>query len=181
MTVPFQMIVLGAGGNTFSEIRRRRTTLPLQTIRMKNLLSAIEPLPINIRISLDGLIEVKITGQDQPIMSAVDKNPLPVQYISFSSWGTTEGKWFYDCKINSTEKYENDLEMDIPELTVKEKLRAALFSGYDVNVKPEGLKKVFFDFKVQRVTFDSSKSVMSSTGIFLAVCLYNNIDRDYNS
>jgi hypothetical protein len=32
-----------------------------------------------------------------PFMIATADKLIPIQYISFSSWGTTVAKWFYDC------------------------------------------------------------------------------------
>lgn len=49
---PVYEIVLGGGANTFSEIRRKRKTQALQSIRRKNLLSPLNPIPINIKIAL---------------------------------------------------------------------------------------------------------------------------------
>lgn len=49
---PVYEIVLGGGGNTFSEIRRKRKTQALQSIRRKSLLSPLYPLPITIKIAL---------------------------------------------------------------------------------------------------------------------------------
>lgn len=49
---PVYEIVLGGGANTFSEIRRKRRTQALQSIRRKNLLSPLNLLPITIKIAL---------------------------------------------------------------------------------------------------------------------------------
>lgn len=46
--------VLGAGGNTFSEIRRKLKSSPLKTVKRSNLLSVLNVLPVLIRIT-DGL------------------------------------------------------------------------------------------------------------------------------
>lgn len=50
-TDPVYEIVLGGGANTFSEIRRKRKTQALQSIRRK-ILSALNPIPITIKIAL---------------------------------------------------------------------------------------------------------------------------------
>lgn len=89
--------VIGAGANTFSEIRKQRKKNPLKTKSTKGILSPIDPLPLRIRITKEGLIEVTIEGQDLPLMSATDKNLINVRYLSFSSWGSSQAKWFYDC------------------------------------------------------------------------------------
>lgn len=50
-TDPVYEIVLGGGANTFSEIRRKRKTQALQSVRRKNLLSPLNPIPITIKIA----------------------------------------------------------------------------------------------------------------------------------
>lgn len=76
------LIVLGAGGNTFNEIRRQRQSQPLKTMRMKNFLAPTDLMPLTLRISKAGNISVSITGQP-PFISAMDPNVLDIKYISF--------------------------------------------------------------------------------------------------
>lgn len=33
----------------------------------------------------------------QPIISVLDDNPLPIQYISFASFESTDNQFFYNC------------------------------------------------------------------------------------
>lgn len=160
--------VLGAGGNTFAEIRRRRQSAPMRTVRVKDVLSAIDPLPLNIRITQDGEISATITATNKLIVNATDKNPLAIQFISFSAWGTTEGKWFFDCK-NITGG--DALEETFHELSKSEKLLALLFDEYDQFDIPPNLKQVYINFTLQQVTFDSKYSILSSRGIFRMVIL----------
>lgn len=75
--------VLGAGGNTFNEIRRKRQKDPMKTVRMKNFLSPIDIMPLTIRILKSGNISVAITGQP-PFITAQDANVLDIKYLSFS-------------------------------------------------------------------------------------------------
>lgn len=35
--------------------------------------------------------------RSQPIISVLDDNPLPIQYISFASFESTENQFFYNC------------------------------------------------------------------------------------
>lgn len=74
---------MGAGGNTFNEIRRKRQKDPMKTIRMRHFLSPIDIMPLTIRIHKSGNISVAITGQ-QPFIVAHDSNVLDIKYISFS-------------------------------------------------------------------------------------------------
>lgn len=75
-------VVLGAGGNTFNEIRRQRQSQPLKTTRVKNFLSSTDVMPLTVRIMKSGNISVAITGQP-PFITAFDPNVLDIKYISF--------------------------------------------------------------------------------------------------
>ncbi|XP_055626202.1 acetylcholine receptor-like protein cup-4 [Toxorhynchites rutilus septentrionalis] len=156
-------IVIGAGANTFSEIRKQRKKNPLKTKTTKNVLSPIDPLPLRIRITKDGLIEVGIEGQDLPLMSATDKNLTTVQYLSFSSWGATQAKWFYDCPSDTdliTQLGEYD-PGDFP-MTPREKLifdlqMNASFDAPKVPTTVEMSKLVF-----TRVAYNSWKNTLET-------------------
>lgn len=76
------IVVLGAGGNTFNEIRRQRQSQPLKTMRVKNFLSPTDVMPLTVRILKTGNISISITGQP-PFISAFDPNVLDIKYISF--------------------------------------------------------------------------------------------------
>lgn len=52
----------------------------------------------NVIHNSDGSIEIGVVGEDLPLLNLTDKNPLPIKYISFCSWGTAETKFFYDCR-----------------------------------------------------------------------------------
>lgn len=75
--------VLGAGGNTFNEIRRKRQKDPMKTMRMRHFLSPVDIMPLTIRILKSGNISVAITGQP-PFIVANDSNVLDVKFLSFS-------------------------------------------------------------------------------------------------
>lgn len=166
------ILVLGAGGNTFAEIRRRRQSSPMRTVRVKDVLSAIDPLPLNIRITKQGEIIVKINGLNKVIVNATDKNPLSINYISFSAWGTTEGKWFFDCK-NST---SDELEEVISDLPTYARLLARIFNEYDENSMPPNLNNVYVNFTLLQVVYDSKFSILKSRGIFRMVCFRKKIE-----
>lgn len=75
--------VLGAGGNTFNEIRRKRQKDPMKTVRMRHFLSPVDIMPLAIRILKSGNISVAITGQP-PFIMTHDSNVLDIKYLSFS-------------------------------------------------------------------------------------------------
>uniref|UniRef100_A0A1S4H4F3 Uncharacterized protein n=2 Tax=Anopheles gambiae TaxID=7165 RepID=A0A1S4H4F3_ANOGA len=100
-------IVLGGGGNTFSQIRFGQKGSPLRTKASAGLLSPIDPLPVRVRINTEGQVRVyagNLTGE--PFMETMmpKKNASELRYISFTTWGTALAKWFYDCPLpaNST-------------------------------------------------------------------------------
>ncbi|XP_058465279.1 neuronal acetylcholine receptor subunit eat-2 [Malaya genurostris] len=158
-------IVIGAGANTFSEIRKQRKKNPLKTKTTKGVLSPIDPLPLRIRITKEGLIEVGIEGQSLPLMSATDKNIIAVRYLSFSSWGSTQAKWFYDCP--SDDETETQLEEFDPVKNMTS--MAKLLYELQMNVSfdppkwysPIQLKKLVFT----RVAYHSWKNTLETRAI----------------
>lgn len=158
--------VIGAGSNTFAEIRRQRQTHPLRTIRVKNILSPINPLPLTIRITVDGLIDVRITGQEHSIINATDTDPLPIKFISFSSWGNTEGKWFFDCAGDKDDRLD---EVLIRHRSPMQLFREALFAEYDIHIVPMNLSRINWAFQLKYADFDGKKSQLFVRGKFKAV------------
>lgn len=90
-------IVLGAGSNTYCEIRRQFRTSSLKSSRYPNVLSAVDPVAFLIRVTVNGLIEITYEGEDSPLIAANATETIPLKYIAFGSWGNTEAKFFYDC------------------------------------------------------------------------------------
>lgn len=93
--------VLGAGSNTFCEIRKKLKKNPLRpAIPCKLFKSSINPVLINIIIKNSGRISIFVIGSQIPLIEADDLEPVAVKYVSFGSWGNAESKWFYDCKFD---------------------------------------------------------------------------------
>lgn len=157
----FSLLVLGAGGNTFAEIRRFRQSQPLKTLRLLGLLSPVDPLPLTIQILNSGLISVNVTGQNTSIIAANDTKLLPVKYLSFSTWGNTEAKWFYDC----TNDRNDDKLIEIKQnFTPFERLQLDLFSNYDENTAPVDLKAIKLDFNLVTADFVPRNAILKSRG-----------------
>uniref|UniRef100_A0A8D8BPZ9 Neuronal acetylcholine receptor subunit alpha-6 n=2 Tax=Culex pipiens TaxID=7175 RepID=A0A8D8BPZ9_CULPI len=159
-------IVVGAGGNMFTEIRRQRKKNPLKTKTTKNVLSPIDPLPLRIRLTTEGLIEVGIEGQDLPLISATDKNVTSVRYLSFSSWGSTQAKWFYDCETEDETVTELEVYDPTGHMTPKDKLIYALqmnasYRAPDWETPIEMQKLVF-----TRIAYDSWKNQLETRLMF---------------
>lgn len=114
-------IVLGAGENTFCEIRKNKQKNPIKTKIIKDVLSSIDPVPLLITISStensSSLIEVLIENQPFPLISVSDSEPIEVHYVSFSSWGESLAKFFYDCpqeqSSSPTEQYHGKISPKI--------------------------------------------------------------------
>nr|XP_022903316.1 neuronal acetylcholine receptor subunit non-alpha-2 [Onthophagus taurus] len=95
---PVYEIVLGAGRNSYSSIRRALRTQIKSTIRHKTkLLSFYEPQSFWLHVSRNGLIEIGRETQYLPFLTWIDPDPIPLEYFSLSTWPGIEAKWFYDC------------------------------------------------------------------------------------
>lgn len=91
-------IVLGAGSNTFAEIRRRMGFSSIKSRRVLDILSFVDPMAFEIRVTQSGVIDVRYEGDEEPLISAEYGRPnVSVQFIGFSCWGTSTCKFFFDC------------------------------------------------------------------------------------
>ncbi|XP_055837521.1 uncharacterized protein LOC129905915 isoform X1 [Episyrphus balteatus] len=95
---PFYEIVLGCDNNNRSDIRLKYENY-VAHVKTPNFLSTFDPMPIEIIQKNDGQLVINIPGFAEPYLNYSDKNPLNIRFVSFSSWGGTSAKWFYDCKL----------------------------------------------------------------------------------
>ncbi|XP_063695626.1 acetylcholine receptor subunit beta [Culicoides brevitarsis] len=160
VNAPVYEIVIGAGSNTFCEIRKKRKTGPLKNKRVQ-VLSPIDPVPLTIRITRSGIIEVTIRGDILPLISAEDTQPITdLKYISFSSWGSTSIRFFYDCPDFSSGQ---ELTPEEPPMTTQEKLIQKIFKNYDIFTLPQLQEEVMIDsFTIKSVNYDEKKSLLTS-------------------
>lgn len=101
LTEPVYEIVLDAGGDTFSEIRNRRSSLPLKTVRRHNVIEADEITPIVIRVTRGGTISVTLgDSNNAPTLTAYDPQLTPVHYLSFAAWRKFTWVAYFDCHAN---------------------------------------------------------------------------------
>ncbi|XP_060526109.1 acetylcholine receptor subunit alpha-like [Cylas formicarius] len=127
---PVYEIVIGAGGNTFCDIRRMQKSEVKASVRIKGLLSGLDPHFFWLHISKDGLIEVGVEGNSTSFISWSDPDPLSLKVFSFSTWSGIEAKWFYNCdRSGNWEELEK-------KMTTLEKLRRDLLTEYDPVVRP---------------------------------------------
>ena len=91
-------IVLGAGSNTYCEIRRRMGFSSIKSRRVLDVLSYVDPQAFIIRVTKEGYIEIKYEGEEEPLISAEYGNmTVSLHYIAFSCWGRSTCKFFFDC------------------------------------------------------------------------------------
>lgn len=91
-------IVLGAGSNTYCEIRRRMGFASIKSRRVLDILSYVDPMAFVIRISKSGYIEVTYEGETEPLISGEYGNfSMSLHFIAFSCWGRSTCKFFFDC------------------------------------------------------------------------------------
>lgn len=148
----------------------------MKTIRTRKLLSAVDPVPIQLRVSVGGIIDISVPGTDLLPLSATDPSPFAIQYISFSSWGTTEAKFFYDCRLDDQKQEQNILEELTPELTANDKIRMFLFNQYDQHVVPADLENIYVNLEMLKVLYDYKKSFLTTHAILRAVITFGSIE-----
>lgn len=105
LTEPVYEIVLDAGDDTFSEIRNRRSKVPLKTVRRHNVIEPDEITPVVIRVTRGGTISVTLGNSNNvPTLTAFDPALSPVQYLSFAAWRKFTWVAYFDCHANKGEE-----------------------------------------------------------------------------
>uniref|UniRef100_A0A182R128 Neurotransmitter-gated ion-channel ligand-binding domain-containing protein n=1 Tax=Anopheles farauti TaxID=69004 RepID=A0A182R128_9DIPT len=165
-------IVLGAGGNTFSQIRDGQRG---QSLRMKtspNIMSPIDPLPVRVRIYTTGQINMfvgNLTGA--PFLQAITTtvNVTQLRYVSFTTWNTALAKWFYDCPLpangtNATQTIDgNELEQ---EFDGKQRLRDRFLTAPMLHDPPANFTGVnITHLYLQGFVYDQSTSLVELSGV----------------
>lgn len=107
-------------------------------------------------------------NEEYSFLNATDNDPIPVRYISFSSWGTSLSKWFYDCHRPGD---GSDIQEVVRNLTAAERIYAHLFKAYDQTVSPEGLKHVDLQLEIIRTAYSTEQSSLITRGIVRMVCV----------
>lgn len=105
LTDPVYEIVLDAGGETFSLIRRRQLTRPFTKTKRNNVIEADEITSIVLRITQSGRITVTLGTNSSvaPLLDAFDPDPVSVRYLSFAAWRNSPWVAHFDCHNNSTD------------------------------------------------------------------------------
>ncbi|XP_072391900.1 neuronal acetylcholine receptor subunit non-alpha-2-like [Diabrotica undecimpunctata] len=162
-TDPAYEIVIGAGGNTFCDIRRKQKSDVKSSVRVKGLLNALDPQSFWLHITKDGDIAVGKEGEELPFISWVDPDPLPLKVISFSTWSGVEAKWYFDCEF----KHETE-EIQRP-LTDLDRLRKDYLYHYNPYVRPvkhfNTTTTVSLAININHVALDEKRSVIEVLGV----------------
>ncbi|KAJ3637736.1 hypothetical protein MTP99_001172 [Tenebrio molitor] len=162
---PVYEIVIGAGGNTFCDIRRRQKSSVKATVRIKGLLSALDQQSFWIHMSKDGVIDVGKEGEELGFLTWTDPDPLPLKVFSFSTWPGVEAKWYFDCPRGNKTTHSKEVQKP---LTFLEQLRRDLLSRYDPYVRPvqnaSDITVVGLQLETSIVTLDEYKSVLETSG-----------------
>ncbi|XP_067001752.2 acetylcholine receptor subunit beta-like 2 isoform X2 [Anabrus simplex] len=161
---PVYEIVIGAGRNTFSTIRRQLLTQVKQRVITIDYLSDTEYRGFWIQVSKFGQIQVGRAEDNVPFMFWFDTEPLLIRYFSFCTWGSTVARWYYSCP-NDTQSEE----VDVPtKLTTVEQLRQDLLLHYDPFSRPilneNDTTYIFIHLTCQNIKVDEKKSVISIRG-----------------
>ncbi|KAK9728537.1 Farnesoic acid 0-methyl transferase [Popillia japonica] len=163
--MPVYEIVLGAGSNKYSDIRRKIRNEAKATASTVGILSSIDYRSFWIRIWTDGLIEVGNENDNTTFLAWIDNQPLKVKYFSFGTWTNVNARWFFDCK----EKINEIDPANITSLTIPEKLRRDLFQNYNKLARPvldeTTITDVLLHLIPQYVSLDERTSKLSIKGI----------------
>ncbi|KAJ2937554.1 hypothetical protein O0L34_g18638 [Tuta absoluta] len=152
-------IVVGGGGNKFTELRRNLRRNAKASAKTMGILSAIEFRAFYIKISDSGYIEFGREGDPLPVLSYNDLNPINVKFFSFAAWNGVEAKFLYDCPppsaYNSTDNKIPDSKMVEPKLSKTEALKRILIMGRNPELPPEKTIDIDICYKITSVHYDS--------------------------
>ncbi|KAL3288189.1 hypothetical protein HHI36_002639 [Cryptolaemus montrouzieri] len=158
---PAYELVIGAGGNSFCDIRRMQKSQVKESVRIKDLLSALDIRSFWIHMTEDGELAIGKEGEDIAFISWKDPNPLAVKVISFSTWPGIEAKWFFDC-------ITDDIKLIKRKLTPAERLRKDLLTNYNPYVRPVKNHSddtiIQFNPMIYNIVFDDRYSILDSYG-----------------
>uniref|UniRef100_A0A0K8UNT0 Uncharacterized protein n=1 Tax=Bactrocera latifrons TaxID=174628 RepID=A0A0K8UNT0_BACLA len=151
-------VVIGAGQNSFSSIRSRMASMRVSTSTMANILTMYDPTPIEIIQTKDGTLSVYIPGlKQEPLLNYTDPAPLEINYLSFSSFGSTPAKWYYDCQFDG---FAEEMEEEAHETDLFHSLLANLTKNFANESVPMDLQSVNFAFQLKSVVYNHEKSIL---------------------
>ncbi|XP_062555010.1 uncharacterized protein LOC134220071 [Armigeres subalbatus] len=111
-------IVVGAGANHFTEIRRQtrfnklvHTNHVLKKIRTPDILPEMEPFVLQVEFVQDGSVRLTRDGDTEPFLEFCDPDAeISYKYIGFSNW-LSKMIYFFDCPVYNFDVRFNNLNM----------------------------------------------------------------------
>ncbi|XP_065367779.1 acetylcholine receptor subunit beta-type acr-3 [Calliphora vicina] len=144
-------IVIGAGRNTFSTIRTSMGRRRVATNQESNILSMLDPTPIEIIQTKDANLLVYIPGyKEEPLMNFTDASPLNINYISFTTYDNIPASWFFDCQFDG---FSSELEDDVRHLTPHQRLLEHITTKAENSSFPPDLRSVNFSFNIAAIRY----------------------------
>ncbi|XP_063897340.1 acetylcholine receptor subunit beta [Helicoverpa armigera] len=157
---PVYEIVVGGGGNQFTELRRNLKRNARSSVKTPRILSSFEVRGFYIKITQDGIIEFGKEGSALPLLSYIDVDPLEIKYFSFAAWTGVEAKFLYDCPIpsgNGTEPSPDSKEIE-PPLSISDELKRSRLLYRLPWIPPKPQMDVRLGIKVTNVKYDAFNS-----------------------
>ncbi|CAH0697377.1 unnamed protein product [Spodoptera exigua] len=159
---PVYEIVVGGGGNQFTELRRNLKRNARNSVKTPRILSSFEVRGFYIKISHDGLIEFGKEGETLPLLQYNDINPLEIKYFSFAAWTGVEAKFLYDCPIPTGGSSPNSKEIE-PSMSISDQLKRTLLLYRLPWIPPKPTMDVKVGIKVTNVKYDPFISKLSTS------------------
>uniref|UniRef100_A0A1B0G7M4 Neurotransmitter-gated ion-channel ligand-binding domain-containing protein n=1 Tax=Glossina morsitans morsitans TaxID=37546 RepID=A0A1B0G7M4_GLOMM len=156
----FNILVIGAGRNKFSTIRtsigRRRVATDMEA----NILSVLDPTPIEIVQTKDAEFLVFIPGlRETPLMNFTDVAPLSLNYISFTTYDNEPASWFYDCKFDG---FATELDDELKWLPPEKRLLLNIVEKAENATMPANLKEINFSFQIRAIHYKHDQALLKT-------------------
>ncbi|XP_028178846.1 neuronal acetylcholine receptor subunit alpha-5 [Ostrinia furnacalis] len=163
---PVYEIVVGGGGNKFTELRRNLKRNAKASSVTVGILSAVELRGFYIRLK-DNLIEFSREGATAPIIKYYDVSPLDIKFFSFAAWNGVEAKFLYDCPRPGEGSNETRHSKEIKRrLSDSEQLKEDLLKYRSPNMAPGPNVSVSVHVNITGLKYNAFESKLT-TGISL--------------
>ncbi|XP_072946372.1 uncharacterized protein NtR [Epargyreus clarus] len=172
---PVYEIVIGGGGNKFTELRRNLRRNARASAKTVGILSTIEFRAFYIKITEDGLIEFGREGEELPVITYQDVNPLTIRYFSFAAWNGVEAKFLYDCPRPGDKDSEvtPNSEAIEPQLSNTDSLKRSLLLNRDPVIPPAQKVEVQLAVQINSVNYNAFESKLT-TGLSIVTSWMDN-------
>ncbi|XP_055837288.1 uncharacterized protein LOC129905752 [Episyrphus balteatus] len=124
-------IVLGGVRNSISWISvggNAKVRVPIR-VNSPNMISILDPMPVEIIQTIDGQLFVNIPGFSEPLLKYSDTPPVNIQFFSFGTYGNTSAKWYYNCQFDGYSHVESQKMSESGVQTVETYVKERQFSA----------------------------------------------------